>query len=112
MRKNVTGYSKQISEVRERRVFPHKFSSLRDVLLLTPYGFYRVDKQGASNALDGQTRFQRFNITMYQKALPTVSSSVPIPNEIGFKTNEGAKILAIEQRRQAASKRADAAKHK
>lgn len=37
-------YSKQISETLESRIPPHEFSSLNDVLLLTPLGFYRIDK--------------------------------------------------------------------
>lgn len=39
-----TGYSRQISETREAMVFPHELSTLGDVLLLTPYGFCRVEK--------------------------------------------------------------------
>lgn len=39
-----TGYSKQVSETREAMVFPHELSTLKDILLLTPYGFCRVEK--------------------------------------------------------------------
>ena len=41
---DITGYSRQVSENRELRVQPHELSTLEDVLLLTPYGFFRVDK--------------------------------------------------------------------
>lgn len=37
-------YSKQVSETLESRIPPHEFSSLNDVLLLTPLGFYRFNK--------------------------------------------------------------------
>lgn len=37
-------YSKQASETLESRIPPHEFSSLNDVLLLTPLGFYRINK--------------------------------------------------------------------
>lgn len=37
-------YSKQVSETLENRIPPHEFSSLNDVLLLTPLGFYRINK--------------------------------------------------------------------
>lgn len=40
----ITGYSDQQSEVREWAVHPHTLSTLEDVILLTPYGGYRVDK--------------------------------------------------------------------
>ena len=37
-------YSRQASETLESRIPPHKFSSLNDVLLVTPLGFYRINK--------------------------------------------------------------------
>ena len=37
-------YSRQASETFESRIPPHEFSSLNDVLLLTPLGFYRINK--------------------------------------------------------------------
>lgn len=48
-----TGYSRQISESCEAMIFPHELSTLQDVLLLTPYGFCRVEKiQFHNNAPD------------------------------------------------------------
>lgn len=41
---NRTGYSQQLSEGREPRIFPHEFATLKDVLLLSPDGFFRLDK--------------------------------------------------------------------
>lgn len=37
-------YSRQASEILESRIPPHELSSLNDVLLLTPLGFYRINK--------------------------------------------------------------------
>ena len=49
---NIIGYSEQISEVREWRIFPHEFSTLKDILLLTPYGFCRVKKHEPGQTLE------------------------------------------------------------
>lgn len=38
------GHSEQINECRENIIHPHELSTLSDILLLTPYGFCRVDK--------------------------------------------------------------------
>ena len=38
------GYSNQLSEIRERIIFPHELSTLNDILLLSPYGFCHIDK--------------------------------------------------------------------
>ena len=38
------GYGKQISESRDWVVYPHELATLEDILLLTPYGFCRVEK--------------------------------------------------------------------
>lgn len=37
-------YSRQLSETREYKIYPHELSTLEDILLLTPYGFCRADK--------------------------------------------------------------------
>lgn len=48
-----TGYSNQSTEIREPIIFPHELSTLKDILLLTPYGFCCVDKiQLHNNLLD------------------------------------------------------------
>lgn len=39
-----TGYSKQLSEVREFIVHPHELATLQDALLLSPEGFFRLRK--------------------------------------------------------------------
>lgn len=37
-------YGRQASETLESQVPPHEFAFLKDVLLLTPFGFYRINK--------------------------------------------------------------------
>lgn len=38
------GYGRGISEIHESIVFPHELSTMQDVLLLSPFGFYRLEK--------------------------------------------------------------------
>lgn len=40
----VAGYSQNHSENREPIIYPHQFSTLRDVVLITPCGYFRVKK--------------------------------------------------------------------
>ena len=47
-----TGYSKQRTEAREPRVFPHEFSTLQDVLLASPFGVCRVKKFQPYNSVE------------------------------------------------------------
>lgn len=89
---NTTGYSEQISEVREYRIFPHELATLEDVLLLTPYGFFRVEKLRPDGNFASQVK----------KAAS---------NENSEKTNEGAKMLTIEERTQNAVQRIDNSRH-
>lgn len=59
-----TGFSMQISETQDWIVAPHELSTLKDVLLLTPDGFFRIEKElikgdaGANYEIspDGETR--------------------------------------------------------
>lgn len=114
---NTIGYSKQISEVREWRIFPHELSTLEDILLLSPYGFCRVEKRSPGRFME--TLKQRsapiFNAAMLlakkpeDTVLPLDSSAAT--NDTKFKMNEGAVILTISERTQKSSKRVDAAKH-
>lgn len=45
------GYTEQTNETREPIIYPHEFSTLTDVLLLSQYGFCRVDKLQLHNDL-------------------------------------------------------------
>ncbi|MBD5472846.1 MAG: type IV secretory system conjugative DNA transfer family protein [Lachnospiraceae bacterium] len=50
---NDVRYNRQISETLEYRIPPHEFSSLNDVLLLSPFGFCRINKiQASCNLFD------------------------------------------------------------
>lgn len=40
-----TGYTMQISETRDHIIAPHELSTLNEVLLLTPDGFFRIEKE-------------------------------------------------------------------
>lgn len=40
----VTGYNRNINETREPIIYPHEFEMLKDVILITPHGFFRVNK--------------------------------------------------------------------
>ena len=41
---SLEGYSRQVSEGREPQMFPHELATLNDVLLLSPHGFFRLNK--------------------------------------------------------------------
>lgn len=66
------GYGKQLCETRELEVYPHELATLKDVLLLTPWGFCRVDRFLLhSNAqekmlLPAQNMFHRKSIPIFQ----------------------------------------------
>lgn len=53
---NQVHYSRHVSETSEYIIPPHAFSSLNDVLLLTPFGFCRISKIQASYSLFNQPR--------------------------------------------------------
>lgn len=113
---NIISYSRQISEVREWRVFPHEFSTLEDILLLTPYGFCRVKKHKPNHAIGMQIQQTPiFNATMLlaRKEYPMAEGNgqTVMLDEIHFKINEGATITSVSERSKNASDRADSAKH-
>lgn len=41
---DTTGYSQQLSEARELRVFPHELASITDIILISPFGVQRIEK--------------------------------------------------------------------
>lgn len=91
---DTTGYSKQLGETRELVVQPHELATLDDVLLLTPYGFYRAKK------------FRLYNDEMRSMLLTDhedVDNSKPIhvvitPGNGKPKENKEVKIMSIEER--------------
>lgn len=40
----IINFSRQIGMIIEPRIYPHEFSTLKDIILVTPYGVCRVDK--------------------------------------------------------------------
>ena len=67
---NDVHYSRQVSETLENIIPPHEFSSLNDVLLLTPFGFCRISKIQAS--------YNQFNPLYSSK--PTIINATIIEN--------------------------------
>lgn len=88
--KGITGYSINISEVRDWMVCPHELATLEDVLLLTPHGFLRLQKFGSGNS------------GLQSSQLTNVSSKTSIHNK-------GARILMIEERIKNSNVRAQSA---
>ena len=98
-----TGYSDQQSEVREWAVHPHTLSTLEEIIFLTPYGAYQLDK--------------------YQPYLDS-NGMVPIPTSRGLfdywmalfnkdtKGNPDAVQINIETRIKNAAKRVDSTRRK
>lgn len=84
--KDAVGYNIQMNEVRDWMVCPHELATLKDVLLLSPYGFMRM-----------------------QKFSPKVSNipSNRFTNYLNL-CNKGVKILMIEERIKNADERTQA----
>ena len=94
-----TGFSVQISESQDWVIAPHELSTLHDVLLLTPDGFFRIKKslffdETSPEGQDNESNDQHiaYNIC---------------PTEIG---NGGAIMQTIEQRTQTAKQRIENSK--
>lgn len=103
----IAGYSVQISEVRDWIVYPHELSTLDDILLLTPYGFYRMEKFQPSNDLANYILYSAFKKQIgFSKDAKLASINDPITPIIDTpKRNEGAEMLNIGKRNQEANKR-------
>lgn len=107
---DITGYSKNISEIREPQVFPHELSALEDILLLTPRGFFRVDKL----RLAGNPAFLSSPHVQSASgsALPLASLDDPVTfYENNFKMNRGAERMSIHKRVQNADAHIEHYKH-
>ncbi|MBD5149615.1 MAG: type IV secretory system conjugative DNA transfer family protein [Oscillibacter sp.] len=106
----ITGYSDQQSEVREWAVHPHTLSTMEDVILLTPYGIYRVDKAQPylkEDKPEGNASAQQ------------VSAAPEYPADYWMalfkddtKGNPDAVMLDVNERTKNAAKRASSAKRK
>ena len=115
---NRTGYSEQVSEGREPRIFPHELATLTDVLLLTPDGFFRLgkippdyDMTNELNLRETQYRIEHpvkiakeitdtsilTTTKIVQAGVPPYTENAYIPDANEMR-NEGAKMLTIEER--------------
>lgn len=117
---DTTGYSKQLSEIRELVVQPHELSTLDDVLLLTPYGFCR-GKKFRPYDYEMDSLSSRSSV-IQATAIPATSSKVKDSQVItdiivrpatiisgNSKMNEGVEIMSIEERTANANRRLTAA---
>ena len=121
---DTTGYSRQISETRDWTVQPHELATLRDALLLTPYGFFQATKFQLCDEEMKAMLFSVPNVTRIQctavvspknkNIAPTPGVSVRVIEKKPdiSKKNEGARKMSIEERIQNANKRIDAAERK
>lgn len=105
-----TGYSAQIGETRDWIVHPHELSTLNDVLLLTPFGFYRVKKPQLYSATHViVSAFKERQALLKLIFACEESHMLQPPNSL--KKNGDAKMKTIEERIQEADKRIDESKH-
>ena len=121
---DTTGYSKQLSEIRDLVVQPHELATLKDNLLLTPYGFCRAKKfQIYDDNMESMliTAPKNICINCTAEAVPKDLNFRPTPGVIvrsvcvtpgNSRKNEGARIMSIEERTTNANKRIDAAERK
>lgn len=121
---DTSGYSRQISEIRDLIVQPHELSTLDDVLLRTPYGFSRVKKfrlydEEIKSMLLADSEVIRIEVAAVAppeaSGLPPIRcTATPIVKTIAdnTKNNEGAKIMSIEERTANANRRIDTAERK
>lgn len=107
---NTTGYSRQINEAREWNVFPHELSMLDDIVLLSPYGFYQVDKLQPDSKLAGRLMFDLNTIRSRTSKLASIHDPVYFPPDNPIR-NEGTEMLTIQGRSKNASNRLTAFQH-
>lgn len=118
---DITGYSRQTSEIREWVVQPHELSTLDDVLLLTPYGFCRAEKirpddemYFMSLSVPEKIHVEAVPATLFENAelqmISDMDSHITVTILDDFKINKGVRIMSIEERTTNANKRIAAAK--
>lgn len=110
------GYSKQCSEIRDLTVQPHELSILDDVLLLTPYGFFRTEKFKMHNEEMRSLLFAAPEEICLRANARQVFGDIELQqisttNNIS-KNNKGAKIMSIDKRTENADKRIQIAEQK
>ena len=108
------GYSVQIGEVQDYAIHPHELSTLDEVLLLTPQGFYRVEKLQPRSDLADYVLYSNFNkrrVSTENVKLASLDDPITFFFDNDSKRNEGAKLLEIEDRVKTADKRIAESKH-
>ena len=96
---DVTGYSRQISEVREPIVAPGELAYLNDMILLSPYGIQKIPKYKGYDISDELYRFEI-------EAIPVPDNEPEIEREGGVLTaanpenndNEVVKMITVTER--------------
>lgn len=88
------GYSMQTSEVCERIIQPHELATLKDVLLLSPYGFARVCKISANRLMQEVGAYPVISDTQKQQKGDSIT------------------MVTVEERTKQAQKKLDAAERK
>lgn len=121
---DTTGYSRQISEIRDWVIQPHELATLDDVVLLTPYGFCRAKKY---HPCDEEMRSQLLSLpeviqvkaiavtrseTTPCKAIPCKAFRTYAANYGDHKKNGGSKMMSIKERTSNANRRIVAAEQK
>lgn len=90
-----SGYNFQLNEVHEWMVQPHRLATLNDVLLLSPLGFFRVEKLSTCRESQEPIRFTTVGLEEWNAHLVRKQACKLKLNE---KRNSGTKILGIEER--------------
>lgn len=121
---DTTGYSRQISEIRDWVIQPHELATLDELFLLSPHGACRVKKyrpyeeEMCSMLLSTPEVIYAKVISVTpsgntsSKAISCEGVRIPVTDHNNFKKNEGAKIMSIEERTANASRRIDTAERK
>lgn len=106
--KEGTECSMQLGETQEWDVFPHELSTSEDVLLLSPYGFCRLEKFRPSKETWQQLLSARCQPhAVSQEAIHTSADDSIKLDTFGWsaKTNKDTKMLTIDERTANANKR-------
>lgn len=106
---NISGYARQISEVREWRVFPHELATLDDILLLSPYGFFRVGKLPPQYNLTNQILFSPPHTRQLTKG-PSLFEPMTLRLNI-LTPNEDTRMLTNNERLQNVEKKITESQH-
>ena len=107
--KNI-GYNQQISEITDWAIAPHKLAELNDIILVSPYGSYRLDKYFPCDNLENCKL-----LPSHKMLSLTVEASIDMPINLDYSytsENEEAKVLSFAERFTEASSRVYSSKIK